>query len=193
MIRVEALVCPHDGYKIFRIGQIDDIMRVSGEHMNCLYLLAAHLEVEHFFRADLPLLDQRLAGNHNEEFPLGMMPMLTLGDSGLGDIHAELAAVLGTQQLRKAAPGIHIHFQRECCLFLGQIGKIGGIQLLCKAVVVPVPLVRRFDGGHDLLLRLHTADRCCVQLYHGRSGFSSDADLPLEVQMLPEQKAVRRC
>ena len=59
--------------------------------------------------------------------------MLPLGDAGLRDVHGELAAILGFQQLREAAAGIDVHLQRERRLFRRQIGKIGGIEFLFKA------------------------------------------------------------
>ena len=45
MIRVELLVRPHEGDEIIGVGQIDDAMRPSGDHVNCLDLLATGLAV----------------------------------------------------------------------------------------------------------------------------------------------------
>ena len=107
--------------------------------MHRLDVLPGNPEFQHFLGSQLPLLDKALSGDHDEKFPLGVVPVLALGDAGLRDIHAELAAAFGFQQLREAAPGIHIHFQGESHLFLGQVGKIGGVQLLCKAPIGKAP------------------------------------------------------
>ena len=53
---VKAFVCPHHGYKIFRFGKIDDVVRVAGEHMHRLDLLAADFKIQH-------LIQQRKIGS----------------------------------------------------------------------------------------------------------------------------------
>ena len=50
-----------------------------------------------------------MAGHYHEELPLGVVPMLALGDPRLGDVHGELPAIPGFQQLREAAPIVHVH------------------------------------------------------------------------------------
>ena len=54
--------------------------------MDGLDSLAAHLEAEDLVRADAPLLDQRPAAHHDEQLPLAVVPVLTLGDAGSGDV-----------------------------------------------------------------------------------------------------------
>ena len=85
MGRVEDLVRPHDGNKVLRFRQVDDIVRISGQHMDCLNMIAAHLKLDHFIRPDLPLLNQPVPRNYNEKIPLGVVPMLTFRDAGLGN------------------------------------------------------------------------------------------------------------
>ena len=56
-------------------------MSVSRKHMYCLYLLARHLELQNFGGADSALLDKSVSANNNEKLPLGIVPMLTLGNT----------------------------------------------------------------------------------------------------------------
>ena len=58
-------------------------MSIAGEHMDGRNVLAVHVEVQHFVGADLTLLNQPFAGDHDEKLPFGVVPMLSLGDAGL--------------------------------------------------------------------------------------------------------------
>ena len=60
--------------------------------MDGLDFLSGNLEVKHFVAVDAALLNKGPAADDDEEFPLGVVPMLPLGDAGLGDVDAELAA-----------------------------------------------------------------------------------------------------
>ena len=150
MVRVKGLVRPHDRDKIFGIGQVDNIVRVTGQHVHGFDLFAAHLEFYDLVGADLAFLNQGAAAHHDKEFPLGVVPMFALGDSRLGNVHAELAAVRRLQELGKAAAGVHVHLEREAHLFLGQVAQVGGIELLREAAVR--------DFGHHERLRLVVED-----------------------------------
>ncbi len=57
-LRVELFVCPHEGYEIFGFREIDDIMRIAGQHMDRLDPIAGDFKFEDFVGADLTLLDQ---------------------------------------------------------------------------------------------------------------------------------------
>ena len=81
-------------------------MGVPGQHMDGLGLVAGHFKFQHVLTADAALLNQPMPRHHNEKFPLGIVPVLALRDAGLGNIHAELPAALGFQQLGKAAAGV---------------------------------------------------------------------------------------
>ena len=83
MIRVKAFVGPHEGDEVFRFGEVDDIMGIPGEHMDGLDVFSVHVEVQHFVGADFTLLNQPFAGDHDEQLPFGVVPMLSLGDTGL--------------------------------------------------------------------------------------------------------------
>ena len=72
--------------------------------------------------------------------------MLALGNTGPGNIDADLTAVLGVQKLRKAAPVVPVHGQGELEFVCGQIGQVQGVELFGKAAL------RHF--GHQKSLRL---------------------------------------
>ena len=78
--------------------------------MYSLNLISGNLKIKNFISADLTLTDKSVSADDDEEFPLSVMPMLTLGNSGLGDIHAELTAAFGSQKLGEATSRILIHF-----------------------------------------------------------------------------------
>ena len=133
VLRVEALVGPHDRHQLVGVAEVRDAVGVARQHLYRLDPLAADLELQNFVRVQFPFADQAVSGYNNEEFPLAVVPVLALGDAGLRDVHGELAAILGFQQLCEAAAGIDVHLERERRLFRRQIGKIGGIELLFKA------------------------------------------------------------
>ena len=152
-------------------------MGVARQHVDGLHLLAGDLEFQHLVSPHLPLLNEGVAGDHDEELPLAVVPVLALGDAGPGDIHAELAAVLRFQQLREAAPLVPVHLQREADLLSGQIGEIGGVQLLFKG---PGRDVRQQQGpglGVERLQQLRdTAQGNCVG--HGDGAVRTLPELP---------------
>ena len=54
---VEDLVGPHDRNKIFSVRKVDDVVRISRQHVNCLNPVASDLKFDYFICADLSLLD----------------------------------------------------------------------------------------------------------------------------------------
>ena len=70
MLGIKLLVCPHDGNKIFGVGQIDDVVRIAGQHMHGLYLFAAYFKAQHLVRADLSFFNESVSRYYNEKFPL---------------------------------------------------------------------------------------------------------------------------
>ena len=95
MIRVKLFVCPHQGNEVFGVGQVDDVVRPAGDHVDGFDFFAAHLERDLLVRVDIAFLDQRSAADDDEKLPLAVVPVLTLGYSGLADVDAELTAVYG--------------------------------------------------------------------------------------------------
>ena len=115
--------------------------------MDGLNPLAAHLEVEDFVRVDSPLLYQGPAADHDEQLPLAVVPMLTLGDAGSGDVDAELAALRGLQQLRERAALVCVHLQGEYRLLLRKVAQISGVEFLGEGALRYL----RHDKGRGLL------------------------------------------
>lgn len=93
MIQIELLVCPHKGDEVFGIGQIDDVVRPSGDHVNGFDFVSRNLKGYFFVCVNIALLNQRSTADNDEKLPFGIVPMLSLGDTGLGDIDRELTAV----------------------------------------------------------------------------------------------------
>ena len=96
-------------------------MGVAWEHDDGLDFVTTHLVVEDFVGAFLAELDEAVARDDDELFPLGVMPMLSLGDTGLGDVDAHLSAVEGVNQFGERSTGIDVHLQVEDGLFLGKV------------------------------------------------------------------------
>ena len=119
MIWIKDFVSPHECYEVFCLRQIDDVVGVSRKHMDSLDAISAHLELDHFIRPDLSLLDHTVTRNYNEELPLCVMPVLSLGDTRLGNVHRKLTMIGCLKQLRKAAAIITIHLKIECNIILG--------------------------------------------------------------------------
>ena len=120
-VRIEYLVAVHDGDEVFGVGEVDDVMGVTGEHDNTLDFVTTHLVVEDFVRALLAELDEAVARDYDELFPLGVVPMLSLGDTWLRDVDAYLSAVEGVNQFGERTAGIDVHLQVEDGLFLGKV------------------------------------------------------------------------
>ena len=93
--RIKDLVAIHHRDEVLRVGEVDDVVRIAGQHVDALDVVARDLELDDlpFGVVEVALLDEAVATDHDEEFPLGVMPVLTLGDARLGDVDAYLATV----------------------------------------------------------------------------------------------------
>lgn len=120
-VRIKYLVAIHDGNEVFGVGEVDDVVGVTGEHDDGLDFVTTHLIVEDFVRVLLAELDEAVARDDDELFPLGVVPMLALGDAGLGDVDAHLSAVEGVDKFGERTAGIDVHLQVEDGLFLGKV------------------------------------------------------------------------
>lgn len=101
MVGIKELVRPHEGDEVFGIAEIDDIMRPAGDHVDGFDLVAADLKADLLVRMDIALFDQRATTDDDKELPLRVVPVLTLGDAGLRDIHRKLTMISGFQKLGK--------------------------------------------------------------------------------------------
>ena len=88
-------------------------MSIARQHVNALDIITCDFELYHFICTQLALLNQTMTRHHNKELPLGIVPMLSLGNTWLGDIDAYLTSIQRMHQLSKRTAVIHIHFQRE--------------------------------------------------------------------------------
>ena len=92
-IEIEYLVTVHNRYKILGIREVDDVVCVAGKHVDGLDIVTGDLEFDYFICAEFAFLDQCVSCNHDEKLPFGIVPVLALGNAGLGDIDGDLAAV----------------------------------------------------------------------------------------------------
>lgn len=132
MVRVENLVAGHHRHQILCFRQIDDIVSPAGNHVDSLDLIPGNLKLHRFSSIDVPFLDQAVTSHHNEQFPLGVVPVLSLGDSGTADVDAHLPAIGGVYQLGKGTTVVHVHLQGILELVCGQIGQVQGVQFFAK-------------------------------------------------------------
>ncbi len=79
-------------------------------------------------------LDKTFARNHDELLPLGVVPVLALGDAWFADVDGDLTAIQCMNQFRKATSVVHIHLQVEDGLLLGEIREVGAVEALCERV-----------------------------------------------------------
>ncbi len=70
-------------------------MFVAWEHVDALDVVASDFELDDFAFGvvEVALLDEAVARYHDEEFPLGVVPVLAFGDAGVADEDANFSAV----------------------------------------------------------------------------------------------------
>ena len=110
-------------------------MGVTRKHVDGLDMVAGDLELDDFVGAQLALLDEAVAGDDDEELPLGVVPVLALGDAGLGDVDGDLAAIEGVDELGEGAAVVDVHLEREGDFLLGQVAEVGAVELLGKGAL----------------------------------------------------------
>ena len=122
MVGVEDLVAGHHRHQIFRLRQVDNIVGPAGNHVDSLDFIPRNFKLYRFPGVDVPLLDQAVASDHDKEFPLGVVPVLAFGNTGLRDIDAHLSTVSSVYQLGKGTSVVHVHLQGILEFVGGQIG-----------------------------------------------------------------------
>ena len=135
-------------------------MGPAGNHVNSLDFITGNFKLYRFAGVDVPLLDQSVTGNHDEQFPFGVVPVLPLGDARAADVDAHLSAVGGVYQLGKGTTAVHVHFEGILKPVRRQIGQVQGVKLLGKGAV-------RHLGHHEgrglcleLLQQIHNLPQC---------------------------------
>ena len=121
MARVEDLITGHNGYKVFGVREIDNIMRPAGDHVDGFYFVSGHFKFYQLSCIDISFLDQAMAMNHDKLLPFGVVPVLALGNARFTDIDGNLTTVRRMYQLSKTSSVIAVHF--HCIL-----------ELLCREV-----------------------------------------------------------
>ena len=132
---VEDLVAVHYCHKILSIGQVDDIVSISRQHVYSFYLVSAYLKVQHLVASDSALLDEAMAAYNDEEFPLCIVPVLSFCDAWLADINAYLATVQCMYEFSERASVVNVHLQWERYFLFWKIAQVRAIQLLSKRVL----------------------------------------------------------
>ena len=132
MLCIKRFIRPHDSNEIFGLGEVDDVVRVAGKHLHSGDFFTGHLKFDDFAAADSTLLNQTVTGNDDENFGLGVVPVLAADDTGAGNVDGDLPCVLCLQQFRENAAVIDMHVQMAGDALLRQIGQIGGIQFFCQ-------------------------------------------------------------
>lgn len=127
---VEGLVGPHHRNQVGGVRQVDDVVRVARQHVHGLDPVAAYIILQHLAGALLAELDQAVAGDHDEQLPLGVVPVLALGYARPGDVDRHLAAAGRAQQFGERAALVDVHPQLELDLVSRQIAQVGGVELL---------------------------------------------------------------
>lgn len=130
--RIKDFIAGHNRNQIFGMGQINNIMSPSGNHVDSFDPISTYLKFHSLSGIDIPLLDQAMSMHYNKLFPLGIMLVLALGDSRFTDINGNLAAILSMYQLSKRTSVITVHFHGIFKPVCRKIGKIQGKKLLCK-------------------------------------------------------------
>lgn len=108
-------------------------MRIAWEHVHHLDVVARDFELDDLIRALLALLDQTMTLHHDEELPLAVVPVLSLGDARLADVDAHLSAVGQMHQLSEGTSLVHVHLHWISNFLFRKIREIRGIQLLREA------------------------------------------------------------
>ena len=169
MLGVEHFITVHHSDEILSIGEVDDVVGVAREHMDGLDVVAFDLPLQHFTFGivQVPLLDEPVALDHNKLLELGVVPVLALGDAGLGDVDAHLTCIERVHQLGEGAAVVHVHLEGEGHFLLGQVAEVGAIELLGKAAGRDLGDEEGMRlGGKGLEEVYYLAQGCFVRCWH---------------------------
>ena len=110
-------------------------MCVAWEHVDGLDMVAVNFPFEDFTFGviEIALLNKAMTFDDYELLELGIVPVLTFGNAGLGDVYADLTGIKGVYQLCKAAAVIYVHLQWKGGLLIGKVAEVGAVELLGKA------------------------------------------------------------
>ena len=122
-VGIEDLVAVHDGDEVLGVGEVDDVVRIAREHDDGLNVVATYLIVENLgIRVGfVSQLNESMTAYDCEVLKLGVVPVLALGDTGLGDVDADLTMGEGVEEFGEAASGIYVHLVIVDGLLLGEV------------------------------------------------------------------------
>ena len=106
LLGIEDFITRHDSDKVVSVTEVDYIVCPSGNHVDGFNPVSADFELHRLPRVDIPFLYKSVTVNDNELLPFGVIPVLSLGYSGLRDVNRYLPAVKCMYKLRKRAAGI---------------------------------------------------------------------------------------
>ena len=95
MRRIKDFIAIHHRDEVLRVGEVDDVVRIAGQHVDALDIVTRDFKFNHLALGvvQVALLDEAVATDHDEKLPLGVVPVLSLGDARLADVDAHLATV----------------------------------------------------------------------------------------------------
>ena len=120
-VGVEDFVAVHDCDEVFSVGEVDDVVGVAGQHYHGLDAVARDFVVEDLVGAFFTHLYQSMAFDNYELLPLGVVPVLSFGYAGLGNVDAHLSALGGMDEFGEQSAVVAIHVEVEHGFFFGQI------------------------------------------------------------------------
>ena len=130
-------------------------MRITGEHDDALDVVTADLVVEDFIGAFLAELDETMAADDDELFPLGVVPVLSLGDARLADVDGYLSALGRMDEFGEGTSLVDIHLQVEDGFLFRQVAEVGRIEFLGEGVGWNLGDHQRLRHGVKLMQQFH--------------------------------------
>ena len=91
MLSVEGLVHPHDGDHV-SIPEVGDVVCISWRDFDHLEFFGTDRVFKHLLGTHLTEPDYSVATDDEKLLMLAVVPVISFGDSGAGDVHGDLSA-----------------------------------------------------------------------------------------------------
>ena len=122
-------------------------MGIARGDVHHLHHITRHLVLYDLFGPDLPEPYDCLPLHHRELLVLRVVPVVSLGDGRVRDVHRELATFGSAYDLGERATLIRVHLQRVAEAILGEEGEVGRVERLLEGV----PHIGNREGAPALL------------------------------------------
>lgn len=122
-------------------------MGIARGDVHHLYRGPRYLVLDDLFCIYLPEPYDTLPLHHHELLVLRVVPVVSLGDGRVRDVHRELATFGSAYDLGERAPRIRVHLQRVAEAILGEEGEVGRVERLLEGV----PHIGNREGAPALL------------------------------------------